>query len=996
MKIGISIAACTLAFFLIVRPAKALDPSKFLSQYGHTAWRIEDGAFHGTPHALTQTTDGYIWIGTDAGLVKFDGVRFTPWAPGNGQRLSNPATYALLGASDGTLWIGTASNLASWKNDRLFEFTNASGRINAILEDHAGRIWAARSRPIGPAGGFCQVAAKELQCFGTSGGMALRFGQALAEDSTGNLWIGSSGELLRWKSGLWKFWYRKELAPYEDLAGIEAVAASGDDTLWVGFGSEGLGLKQLLHGVPKTLALSGVNASKLQVSTLLVDNANSLWIGTHNDGIYRVRGSQADHFQSEDGLSGNAIESFYEDREGEVWAVTTKGVDVFRDNRVASLSTREGLTADEVGSVLALRDGTVLIGNNGSLDFLDGNKVSALGRAKGLPGRLVTSLYEDHAGRLWIGVDRFLTVYERGRFQKINRPDGSPLGLVTALTEDRDHNMWAAVTSRQLFRVHDMRVREEFTTSQIPYASVLEADPGAGIWLGLDNGNLARYRSGRFEMYSLHQTSRVRGLFIDPDSSAWVATSNGIIRWKEGRWKTLTSKNGLPCDSILAAIRDDQRTLWAYARCGIMAIADSELERWWREPDSVIQVRFLDVFDGAQPAPVDFQPAVSKSPDGKLWFANEATLQVVDARHWKANTIRPPVHIEELIADRKSYSPHANVRLPPRTRDIEIDYTALSFVTPQKVRFRYKLVGRDIDWQEPGTRRQAFYSDLPPGSYRFQVIACNNDNLWNEAGAVLDFGVAPAYFQTLWFRLLGAALGVAALTLAYRLRMAQIERSRAAQRDFALRVIASQENERKRIAAELHDSLGQRLVIIKNLALLSLQSAGENNRVQQRIEEISSEASGAIGEVKDISYNLRPYQLDRMGLTKAIESLVRNVAAASGIDITSMLGNIDSVFPPDLRINFYRIVQEGLNNIVKHSHATKASVSVESTEDRLSLTIRDNGNGGAAANSGAHNGGFGLTGMVERGQSLGGKTSIDAVPGQGTTVHFEVIKRRET
>ena len=366
---------------------------------------------------------------------------------------------------------------------------------------------------------------------------------------------------------------------------------------------------------------------------------------------------------------------------------------------------------------------------------------------------------------------------------------------VAAIAEDRDDNVWVSVdvgsSARKLFRIRDLRVQEEFAPDRMPLVRRIAADPTGGIWLGFEDGNLGHYQNGKLEIFPLpngsvphrgsHRTLTnaeigYLGLTIDADGSAWVSTWSGLVRWKNREMKTLTSKNGLPCDAIVSAIRDDQATLWLYTKCGFVAVTDAELEQWWQQPDRIVDVRVLDVFDGAVlPAgPRRFQPAVSKSPDGRLWFVNGGVLQMIDPGGLRKNRIPPPVYVEGVRADRQDYAIDGLVRLPARSRDIEISYTALSFSAPQKVRFRYKLEGRDQEWQDAGQRRQVFYSDLPPGHVPIPCDGCQQRRGVERDRRVIDFSIAPAYYQTTWFR---AALLVAVLALlwaVYQLRLRQL------------------------------------------------------------------------------------------------------------------------------------------------------------------------------------------------------------------------------
>src|SRR5262245_55390992 len=702
MSIRRSIATTAIVMLLVTRPATALDPQPRITQYRHSAWRVQDGTFESAPNAVAQTTDGYIWIGTDSGLLKFDGVRFQHWTPGPEKGVFNTAVVSLLGASDGTLWIGTDAGLLSWKNDHLQE--HVSGRIGAILEDRQRRIWAARSRmlrardlgvPAALSGGLCQIVGDHPGCIGADDRTRIFTADALSEDAEGNLWIGAPNQLIRWRDGSFDTYLRDRLEGRYVLS-TSSITAASDGSVWAAIPRENQGLFRIVRGLPEQASFRGIEMTA--VITLLIDRDGSLWMGTRQNGVYRVHGERVDHFDSAAGLSSNAVSRFFEDREGNVWVATSRGLDCFRESRVVAFSTSDGVAATSVTTVMASGDGTVWVGGVGSLDALRGDDVTSLR----IPGRSVLGLWQDHAGRLWVGLSTTLSVLDRGQLRTIDRLDGSRMGVVAAIAEDREHNVWVSVdagSDRKLFRIRDLRVQEEFAPDRIPLVRRIAPDPTGGIWLGFEDGNLGHYKSGKLEILPLQrgapapaavaQGSRTTltdvetgygGLTIDADGSAWASTQSGLVRWKNGEMKTLTSKNGLPCDAIVSAIRDDHATLWLYTKCGFVAIANSELERWWRQPNRIVDVRVLDVFDGAiLPAgPRRFQPAVSKSPDGRLWFAG-AVVQMIDPGSLRKNRIPPPVYVESVRVDRKDYVTGGLVRLPARSRDIEIGYSALSF-----------------------------------------------------------------------------------------------------------------------------------------------------------------------------------------------------------------------------------------------------------------------------------------------------------------------------
>jgi signal transduction histidine kinase len=389
------------------------------------------------------------------------------------------------------------------------------------------------------------------------------------------------------------------------------------------------------------------------------------------------------------------------------------------------------------------------------------------------------------------------------------------------------------------------------------------------------------------------------------------------------------------------------------------------------------------------------QPAGIRSSDGKLWFPTQDGVATIDPGSVSVDSQPPPVLIESVTLDRSPIAFTPSLTIPPGKRSLQIDYTALSFKDPEQLRFRYQMEGLDTSWINAGAKRTAYYSDLPPGKYVFKVIAANADGVWNHQGQEFNVTVLAPLYRRWWFLVMIATFFAVTILSFSHYRVLQHRRAGEAQHAFSQQLIASQERERKRIAADLHDSLGQRLVVINNLALFSLKTndgATTSGAWKDAAAEISTEALNAIDEMRSVSYNLRPYHLDRLGLAGAIEGLAETVARGSGIEISAIVDDVDEVFTEELRINFYRIVQEGLQNIVKHAHATEATVRIEHRGDRVVLTIEDNGQGlpsGIRSKNPAR-GGFGLTGMAERAALLGGFLKVHSEPGRGTIVNMEI------
>ena len=790
LKLPVRIFLILFCSVLACPSANAVDPDRRISQYAHTAWRVRDGVFPGAPSAITQTTDGYMWIGTLGGLLRFDGVRFVRWTPPTGEHIPTTAVISLLGAADGSLWIGTASGLARWKDGNLLNFPETAGRVNAIYEDREGTIWMARSRT--RAGAVCKVTASVARCYGPKDGVPPYAG-TLIGDNFGYLWIGTSTALIRWKPGSSTSYELPGLKSNVALAGITALAAAPDGSVWTGISKSGpgLGLEQWVSGTWKTLVTATLDSSTLNFyGALWLDRHSALWVGTEGDGIYRIHDGKVDRFRSADGLTSDTTESFFEDREGNLWVTTSEGVDCFRDIPVVNFSVHEGLTGDSIDSILAARDGTIWMGNHSGLDYLRGDVVSSIGPKNGLPGSHVTSLFEDHAGRLWVGVDNGLFVYERGRFRPILRRDGGAIGVVEDMIEDVDSRIWAVVVRVGpgnpvgLVQIPDGRFATEIADQRLSFPISLAGDPEDGLWVGLRKGGLARYRNGQLQLFPLKNTNaQVLQVLANSDGSVLAATTHGLVERRGENQYALDHHNGLPCDRTYAIITDKHSTLWLYTECGLISIKSDDLQQWRAHPDLKVRFDLFDAYDGAQPYNAAFQPGATRSNDGRLWFANATVAQVIDPDRLYRNSIPPPVHIEDVIADRKSYSTRNDLHLPALTRDLEIDYTALSFVVPQKVQFRYKLEGYDREWQDPQTRRQAFYNNLRPGNYRFHVMASNNSGVWNEAGAELDFNIAPAWYQTTWFRGLGVLAFFTLLWAGYQMRVHQLQEQEKKFRD---------------------------------------------------------------------------------------------------------------------------------------------------------------------------------------------------------------------
>jgi signal transduction histidine kinase/ligand-binding sensor domain-containing protein len=974
-------------------PAWAVDPDKRLSQYAHTAWRVQDGFFKGSPRHIVQTRDGYLWLATMSELLRFDGVRFVPWRSERGERLPSDRFNDLLAARDGSLWISTDAGLSRWKDQTLSGYAEQPGG-GLLLEDRNGTIWFDQGQS--GSGSLCQVVESATRCHALGG--ADRGGGNpghLIEDRQGNMWIGGSRSLVRWSHGSQTMYQPDGLkSAFDD--GITGLAATPDGTIWVGFAKRGpgLGLQQLVDGRWKTVKTPELDGATLVVSDLHVDREGALWIGTDDQGIYRLFRNHVDHFDSTQGLSSDFVTAFLDDREGNLWVTTTQGVDRFSDTAVAAFSTTEGLCSTEVDSILAARDGGIWVGGDGALSKLHDGRVTCLRTGKGLPGSQVTSLLEDHAGRMWVGLDNMLWVNEDGHFRKITKPDGNPIGFVTGIAEDADHNVWVVANGppRTLTRIQGMKVQEAYSGAMMPRR--VEVDPTGGVWLGLLNGDLAHYRYGELTNYKFahDQSALLYQLLPDRDGSVLAATSYGLIGWQNGKQLTLTEKNGLPCNGIDAMTFDDHGNLWLFMRCALGELTSADLQSWKHDPDHRVSLRTLDMLDGVRVGSAPFL-AAARSPDGRLWFANGVTLQMTDPAHMRTNTVRPPVHIENIIADRRNYPATGVVRLPPLTRDLEIDYVGLSFVTPQRVLFRYRLEGRDQTWQEPGTRRQALYNDLRPGRYRFRAIASNNDGLWNEEGAAIDIVVAPAWYQTKAFLLLCVMTSIVAMWAAHRLRMRQVARALNARFDERLA-------ERTRVARDLHDTLLQTVQGSKMVADDALSRPDDTSGMRHAMERVSTWLGQATTEGRAAVNALRASTNETNDLAEAFRRAIEDCRRKGLAEATLSVNGTPRELHPVVRDEIYRIGYEAIRNACTHSSATRLDVDLSYDRD-LTVRVMDNGIGiDAAFVDEGKPGHFGLQGMRERATRIGATFTVVSSADSGTEITLvvpgHVIFRRQT
>jgi signal transduction histidine kinase/ligand-binding sensor domain-containing protein len=782
------------------------------------------------------------------------------------------------------------------------------------------------------------------------------------------------------------------------------------------------GVKQIINNEVREFYIPALRRA-FHLNCVLSDRDGALWFGTADGGLIHVHDGRADVFGIADGLSGEHVDSLFEDREGSVWAAGLDGLDGFHALPATTYSAKQGVSGGG-GAILADEDGGVWFsGLTGLYRWRDGHitvhrvrpeprrvsppssgGVDELALAE-LPETPVGSLFQDRLGRIWLGAQKSLGYVENKRFVTVV---GVPGGYIDSLTEDKEGNLWIAHREAGLLRLSAHLKMQQFPWTMISGSDAARAwrlatDPvGGGLWIGSAAGGIVYFMGGQvkasFGVGDGLGKGSVNDLRAATDGTVWAATDGGLSRLKAGRIATLDSRSGLPCDAVDSSIDDGTGSTWLYTHCGLVRIASRDLDaqaaalELRKVPEGKVRMTVLDDSDGIPSFGLasSYSPHLVKSKDGKLWLTTRDGVAVVDPQHLHFNEVRPPVHVEQVIADGHTYDASSRLKLPPLPRDLEIKYTALSLAAPGRVQFRYKLEGRDRDWRNAGNGRGASYSDLAPGNYRFHVIASNNSGVWNEQGDTLDFSIAPAYWQTIWFKTLCVLAFLGLLWVLYQLRLRQVTR----QFELGLEARVA---ERTRIARELHDTLLQGF----HGVLLRFQTAARllptrPAEARQVLETTLDQAEQALADGRNAVQGLRSSVVEAPELADAIKTLGEELAADPARDRFIPLSLRVEGTPRKLRAivrdEIYRIASEALRNAFRHSGATRIEVELQYDERHFELRVRDDGKGIDAKflseeGRGKH---FGLSGMRERAEMIGGKLALWTSPNSGTELELKI------
>ena len=982
--------------------------SSALAQYRFDSWTTENGLPNNWVMALRQTRDGYLWLTTADGVARFDGVNFWVFNKVNTPGLTtNWFSYrALWEDAQGNLWMGTHDGGVVRYHDGIFTSLTVkdglpSNDVMRIDEDDAGTITTGSGivrwrdgHLVLPRSDFDRSLDAYLTAPKKVGVDGRLFG----------LWRLTEGE---WQRFAYGHWSPLPLPP--DLADptklqIEGIAEDSRDRLWYSLHNRAHeyycasgGRLTVTHGVPQTRA----------TQICCQDRQGRIWMGNHFGAVGLWENGR---FTPLPGIATSNVFQVMEDREGNLW-IATLDRGLYRLSRqVISVYRRPGglQQANVIGPMWPDPTGSVWLSSGGFTRFEGGRFQSFYRQGRSHDPwdqvNVFSALYADADGSFWMGMwDGSVVHFRDERLQEEPSLSARIKGRLYVILRDRSGDMWFG-GEQGLYRVHNNAVARFTTRDGLPdnVVNVIHEDGAGALWIGTSSG-LVRYSAGSFTPVKGLRGLHITTLYEDKAEVLWVGThDDGVFRFEYrpngAKLTRYTTVQGLYSNCAFQIVEDDLGFLWMTCDLGLYRVRKQELNDFAAGRISDVTSTHFGEADGLSgECNSGGQPMAFKARNGRLWFATQDGIAVVDPSDIPFNSAPPPVMIEDCLVERQAVACQPGVRLKPGQPNLEINYTALSFIKPEQIRFKYKLEGLDRDWVGAGTRRTVYYSHLPPGHYVFRVTAANSDGVWNTEGKSLPVIVLPPFDRTWWFLTLAALIAVGAVVLAWQYRVSHLKRARAAQEAFSRQLIASQEAERKRIAAELHDSLGQSLAIIKNRALLSLSTPNDLERAQEQLREISEASAEVIEEVKEIAHNLRPYQLDRLGLTRTIEAMIRKAAEARNLRLTLELDRIDGLFPPEAEINIFRIPQESINNVVKHAEASEARIAIRKDTNLVEITIQDNGKGSCREpfRPTRTRRGFGLMGMAERTRLLGGSYNLSSIPGQGTTMRIMVALKDE-
>lgn len=814
----------------VAESARALDPLKSLGQYVHDVWQTREGLPQNSILAITQSRDGYLWLGTEEGLARFDGIQFTTFDMKNTPELPASFVRALCEDRDGCLWVGTSRGLARVRNGRIAPVREpgapAGTYVVCILEDRTGAMW------IGTDGsGVYRFKDGSIRDYTTSDGLTSDHVLSICEDRAGDLWIGTDGGgLNRLHAGMFTSYGTKDGL---SSSIVRVVIQDARDSLWVGTpaGLDRLAAGRFTHYTTREGLLNNL------VRTIWQDRDGNLWVGTLG-GLSRIVDGTVTSYAVKDGLSNDAIFSINEDREGSLWVGTLSGgLNRFRDGKFLTYTTSEGLPNDVVRTICADRAGGIWFGTDGGglTHFKDG-KFETYTTKNGLVNDVVSSVCEDRAGDLWVGTTGGgLSRFDHKAFRTYTIHDGLSNNQIEAIYEDVGGRLWVGTRKGlNLFKdgvFCDFPGRAQLAEANVD--AITETRQG-DLWIGTFGRGLVRLRGEELTWYTKKNglpDDFIQCLLEDSDGCLWISSwQGGLSRWKNEVISQCGSAPGPFKDEVFCLLEDDHGSIWMTGNRGISCARRADLDRAAEGGAAPLPFTTYGTADGMKDRECNGgnQPAGCKSPDGRLWIPTIKGIVVVDPSAIRSNELPPPVAVEQVVIDGRLFDPRERAQIPPGDGKLEFHYTGLSLLVPSRVRFKYKLENFDEDWVDAGTRRTAFYTNIPPGHYQFSVMACNNDGVWSVAPATFTFSLEAPFWRRLWF--IGLAI-LCALALVHRMCRARqsIQNRREREKMEVVRSVT---------AGILHEFRQPLQAMQTRLELMQLRSEGKDDEAVEDAQRV--------------------------------------------------------------------------------------------------------------------------------------------------------------
>jgi signal transduction histidine kinase/ligand-binding sensor domain-containing protein len=962
----------------------ALDPNRTLTQYTHAVWTEAQGLPQDYIHAITQTTDGFLWIGTDEGLTRFDGYDFVTFTRESGALPTNTVTTLAAGA-DGTLWIGTPDGLSRYSNQRFTKFDTNDGlpdrSILSLCQDQSGTLWIATGVHLirFKDGKFTNFRMEDLKPLTTA--------RSIYEDRHGRLFVAGMGGVIERRGDT----FVQVFGPKE--MGEQTVASLTEDSngsLWL---AGGYGV--LRHTADGKMKLFGTRDGlpNRRVRDVWADRNGNIWVGT-SGGLSRLEGNRfvTTPVDSDHDLD---VRCFFEDREGDLWVGTNSGLDRFRDDRFVMYGRAEGLPSDQPIAVHQDRKGSIWVGyhNSGLVEFR-GQDYWVYTTRDGLPSDELFAIRETRDGDLLLSTREGLSRMHNGHFSNYALPEILERRQIYDALEDDRGRIWVAAPGGVFqMTAHGFRSAVPGGPFQNDSADMLSEGPDGSIWAGTLGAGIWRIKDGDARKFTTADglgSDRIRSLYQDPDGTVWIGTlDGGLNAYRDGKIVRYTARDGLLSDNVSHIEDDGKGALWLSTTHGISRVSKQQLRDFaeGRVPRlTPVNYGMDDGLRSAQCAPgYPVNGGGTRTRDGRLWFPTAHGLAMLDPAVSSQEAPAPLVQILDVAADGQDVGTGPETRIKPSAEQVQFRYTGIHLSAPERVTYYYKLEGLDHNWISAGSRRVVSYNTLGHGHYRFVVRASVPGLPLSEAS--FGFEVLPHFYDKAWFLSLCAASFIAAIYGLYQLRLKQI-RGR-----FSLVL-----EERVRMAREIHDTLAQGFVgISSQLDALALkmngdgEPAGRQRDLAQRLEIAQKMARHSLTEARRSLMDLRSSDLSDRDLASALTAAARHWAAGSPVAVHTRIAGARLNLPEEVEHNVLRIAQEAVTNALKHAGAKNLWIDLRVDARSLELVIRDDGSGfehsRAFVSVGGH---FGLLGMRERAERIGGELKLSSEPGSGTEVRVNV------